>query len=158
MKQQCLVVTLVLSLMGSAFAARGEKEANRVKDAGEVLKEILNIPDNIPKDLFNKAECVVVLPSVKKLAIGIGGSYGRGAMSCRRVEPSSDMPANNPRDREYERISARRATSLAAVASRPFGPAAAAASAPNFTFVFNSDSAPRGFITSNTKSVAWPPS
>ena len=86
MKQQCLVVTLVLSLMGSAFAARGEKEANRVKDAGEVLKEILNIPDNIPKDLIDRAECMIVLPSVKKGAIGIGGSYGRGVMTCRSGE------------------------------------------------------------------------
>ena len=64
-------------------AATGEKEQDRVKEAGTVLKEIINIPDNIPKDLFDKAECVVVLPSVKKLAIGIGGSYGRGVMSCR---------------------------------------------------------------------------
>src|SRR5205807_1277530 len=46
-------------------------------------KEILNIPDDIPKDLLDRAECVIVLPSVKKLAIGIGGSYGRGAMTCR---------------------------------------------------------------------------
>ena len=55
----------------------------RVKDAGEVLKEILNIPDDIPQDLLDKAECVVVLPSVKKGALGIGGSYGRGVMVCR---------------------------------------------------------------------------
>ncbi len=48
-----------------------------------VMKEILNIPDDIPKDLLDRAECVIVLPSVKKLAIGIGGSYGRGVMTCR---------------------------------------------------------------------------
>jgi lipid-binding SYLF domain-containing protein len=47
------------------------------------MKEILNIPDDIPKDLLDRAECVIVLPSVKKLAIGIGGSYGRGVMTCR---------------------------------------------------------------------------
>src|SRR5436305_14557051 len=66
-----------------ALAAANEKEMDRVKDAGVVLKEILNIPDDIPKDLLDRAECVIVLPSVKKLAIGIGGSYGRGAMVCR---------------------------------------------------------------------------
>ncbi len=54
--------------------------------AGVVLKEILNIPDDIPKDLLDDAECVIVLPSVKKLAIGIGGSFGRGVMVCRTGE------------------------------------------------------------------------
>ncbi|HEU5402972.1 MAG TPA: lipid-binding SYLF domain-containing protein [Terriglobales bacterium] len=63
-----------------------KKEHERLKDAGEVLSEILNIPDDIPQDLLDKAECVVVLPSVKKLAIGIGGSYGRGVMVCRGGE------------------------------------------------------------------------
>jgi lipid-binding SYLF domain-containing protein len=63
-----------------------KKEQDRLKEAGEVFGEILNIPDGIPKDLLDKAECVVVLPSVKKLAIGLGGSYGRGAMVCRSGE------------------------------------------------------------------------
>ena len=54
-----------------------------MKDAGEVMKEILNIPDDIPQDLLDKAECMVILPSVKKGAFGIGGSYGRGVMVCR---------------------------------------------------------------------------
>ena len=54
-----------------------------MKDAGAVMKEILNIPDNIPQDLLDKAECVVILPSVKKGAFGVGGSYGRGVMVCR---------------------------------------------------------------------------
>src|SRR5437016_10455130 len=62
---------------------KNEKEEDRVKEAGEVLKEIINIPDDIPKDLVDKAECVIVLPSVKKLAFGIGASYGRGVMTCR---------------------------------------------------------------------------
>lgn len=65
------------------WAAQDIKEVDRIKDAGEVLKEILNIPDDIPKDLLDRAECVIVLPSVKKLAIGIGGSFGRGVMVCR---------------------------------------------------------------------------
>jgi SH3 domain-containing YSC84-like protein 1 len=80
----CLVAVLFLSM--GAFAANDEREEDRVKDAGDVLKEILNIPDDIPQDLLDKAECVVVLPSVKKGAFGIGGSYGRGVMICRSGE------------------------------------------------------------------------
>jgi lipid-binding SYLF domain-containing protein len=70
----------------AAFAANDEKEEDRVHDAGVVLKEILNIPDDIPQDLLDKAECVVILPSVKKGAFGVGGSYGRGVMLCRGGE------------------------------------------------------------------------
>src|SRR5689334_11465603 len=81
--RKLFVVMIVLAFLPAAFAANDEKEEDRVKDAGVVLKEILNIPDDIPKDLVDKAECVIVLPSVKKFAIGIGGSYGRGVMSCR---------------------------------------------------------------------------
>jgi len=76
-------ILLVCAFLTPAFSASNEKESDRVKEAGEVLKEIINIPDNIPKDLFDRAECVIVLPSVKKFAIGIGGSYGRCVMSCR---------------------------------------------------------------------------
>src|SRR5712672_3455107 len=60
-----------------------KKENQRVTNAGRVMSEILQIPDNIPADLLQKAECVIVLPSVLKFAIGIGGSYGRGVMTCR---------------------------------------------------------------------------
>ena len=80
----CLIVILLSGV--TAFAANDEREEDRVKDAGEVLKEILNIPDDIPQDLLDKAECVVILPSVKKGAFGIGGSYGRGVMVCRSGE------------------------------------------------------------------------
>ena len=80
----CFVIVL-MSAVG-AFASDSEHEQDRVKDAGEVLKEVLNIPDDIPQDLLDKAECVVVLPSVKKGAFGIGGSYGRGVMTCRSGE------------------------------------------------------------------------
>lgn len=85
--KKCLVVCIVL-LMSSiaALAANDEHEVERVKDAGQVLKEVLDIPDDIPLDLLDKAECVVVLPSVKKGAFGIGGSYGRGVMVCRSGE------------------------------------------------------------------------
>jgi len=67
----------------AAFASKGEKERERLESAGTVLKEILDIPDDIPKDLLDRAECIIVMPSVKKLAIGVGGSFGRGAMTCR---------------------------------------------------------------------------
>lgn len=87
MKRLVAVVTSVLFLVAPMLAAsESEKVQDRVKNAGEVLKEIINIPDDIPKDLFDRAECVIVLPSVKKLAIGFGGSYGRGIMSCRTGE------------------------------------------------------------------------
>src|SRR3984893_928929 len=82
-----MVGIIVVLMWGvAAFAANNEREAERVKDAGLVLKEILNIPDDVPQDLLDKAECLVILPSVKKGAFGIGGSYGRGAMVCRSGE------------------------------------------------------------------------
>jgi lipid-binding SYLF domain-containing protein len=66
-----------------AFAKDREKEEDRVQNAGKVVQEIMNVPDNIPQNVIDKADCVVVLPSVVKFAIGIGGSYGRGVMTCR---------------------------------------------------------------------------
>jgi SH3 domain-containing YSC84-like protein 1 len=59
------------------------KEQDRVENAGRVIKEIMDVPDDIPQSVIDKADCVVVLPSVLKFAIGIGGSYGRGVMTCR---------------------------------------------------------------------------
>jgi len=78
-----IALLLVCALLTPAFAADNEKEQERVRDSGEVLKEILNIPDDIPQDLLDNAECIVVLPSVKKAAFGVGASYGRGVMICR---------------------------------------------------------------------------
>jgi SH3 domain-containing YSC84-like protein 1 len=80
----CFIVVLMSGV--TAFAVNDEREEDRVKDAGIVLKEILNIPDDIPQDLLDKAECLIILPSVKKGAFGIGGSYGRGVMICRSGE------------------------------------------------------------------------
>ena len=77
-----LALLLAFAFLPTAFA-HNQKEQERVKESGEVLKEILNIPDDIPQDLLDKAECLVVLPSVKKGAFGIGGSFGRGVMICR---------------------------------------------------------------------------
>jgi SH3 domain-containing YSC84-like protein 1 len=73
----------LLCLFASTAFAAAEPEMERVKQAGDVMKEILNIPDDIPQDLLDQAECVVILPSVKKGAFGVGGSYGRGVMVCR---------------------------------------------------------------------------
>jgi lipid-binding SYLF domain-containing protein len=69
-----------------ALAADQEKDEDRLKNSGIVLKEILDVPDDIPQDLRDKADCVVVFPSVLKAAFIVGGSYGRGAMSCHRGE------------------------------------------------------------------------
>ena len=62
------------------------KETDRLENCGMVLDEILRIPDNIPQDLMDKAECVIVIPSVLKAAFVFGGDYGRGAMTCRAGE------------------------------------------------------------------------
>src|SRR5215831_15494572 len=67
-------------------SAAQKKEEERVENAGTVVQEILNAPDSIPQSVLDKAECVVVLPSVVKFALGIGGSYGRGVMTCRGGE------------------------------------------------------------------------
>jgi lipid-binding SYLF domain-containing protein len=77
-----LALLFACAFLLPAFADN-QKEQGRVKDSGDVLKEILNIPDDIPQDLLDKAECLVILPSVKKGAFGIGGSFGRGVMICR---------------------------------------------------------------------------
>ena len=76
------IVLLVVSAL-PAFAKDKEKEEERVQNAGKVVQEIMNVPDNIPQNVIDKADCVVVLPSVVKFAIGFGGSYGRGVMTCR---------------------------------------------------------------------------
>jgi len=69
-----------------ASAADESKDSDRLRNSGTVLKEILDVPDDIPQGLLNKADCVVVFPSVLKAAFIVGGSYGRGAMSCRTGE------------------------------------------------------------------------
>jgi lipid-binding SYLF domain-containing protein len=77
-----LGISLLVAVIASpAFGQK--KEQDRVSNAGTVMQEIVNIPDDIPQDVLDKADCVVVLPSVLKFALGIGGSYGRGVMTCR---------------------------------------------------------------------------
>ncbi len=79
-----LLAALVLAFTGSSvIAADDVKEVDRVQNAGQVMTEILNVPDDIPQDVLNKAYCVVVLPSVLKAAFIVGASYGRGVMTCR---------------------------------------------------------------------------
>jgi lipid-binding SYLF domain-containing protein len=70
-------------LIGMGTLVAQEKEQGRLENCGVVMEEILNIPDNIPQELLEKAECVIVIPSVTNVALGVGGSYGRGAMVCR---------------------------------------------------------------------------
>jgi lipid-binding SYLF domain-containing protein len=67
----------------AALGASQSREQKRMEACGQVFKEIMDIPDGIPKDLLNKAECVIVIPSVLKFAIGIGGDFGRGVITCR---------------------------------------------------------------------------
>ncbi|MGB6875201.1 MAG: lipid-binding SYLF domain-containing protein [Candidatus Acidiferrales bacterium] len=75
--------SLLLAAPSARAADKPSKEEQRLQNAGEVMKEILNIPDDIPQDLLDKADCVIVIPSVLKVAFGFSGSYGRGAMTCR---------------------------------------------------------------------------
>jgi SH3 domain-containing YSC84-like protein 1 len=81
MKKTLLGFSLTLALTFPLFAQ--DKETDRVENAGKVMQEILNAPDSIPQSVLDKADCVVILPSVLKFAVGIGGSYGRGVMTCR---------------------------------------------------------------------------
>jgi len=81
MKKTLLGFSLALTLAFPILAQ--DKESDRVENAGKVMQEILNAPDSIPQSVLDKADCVVILPSVVKFAIGIGGSYGRGVMTCR---------------------------------------------------------------------------
>jgi lipid-binding SYLF domain-containing protein len=82
-----LVGAVCLTLIATAvYASKLNKEQKRLQECGVVMQEVLNIPDNIPKELLEKAECVIVIPSVRKIAFGVGASYGRGAMVCRKGE------------------------------------------------------------------------
>ncbi len=73
----------VSCLLTAGLLADRRAEEKRLKEAAKVAREVLNIPEGIPQDLLDKAECVVVVPSVKKFALGVGGSYGKGVLVCR---------------------------------------------------------------------------
>jgi len=74
----------ILFAATAVFAAN--KEQKRLENSGTVMQEVMGIPDNIPQELLEKAECVIVFPSVLKAAFVVGGDYGRGAMVCRTGE------------------------------------------------------------------------
>src|SRR5215467_1498529 len=84
MKRLPVLGTLLVVFTLPAYPQK--KESQRVANSGRVISEILSVPDNIPQDLIDKAECAIVLPGVLKFAIGLGGSYGRGVMTCRGGE------------------------------------------------------------------------
>jgi SH3 domain-containing YSC84-like protein 1 len=94
MLKKLMVPLLAMGLFGvpallspvSVLADNKEKDDSRLQNSGQVLKEILNIPDDIPQNLLDKADCVIVMPSVVKAAFIVGGSWGRGAMTCRSGE------------------------------------------------------------------------
>ena len=85
--KKLMITAACLTLAASVVYARQlNKEQKRLEECGVVMQEVLDIPDSIPHDLLEKAECVIVIPSVKKLAFGVGADYGRGAMVCRTGE------------------------------------------------------------------------
>jgi len=78
------IMTILLAC--PAFASEETREQKRLAACGEVFKQIMDIPDGIPKNLLNKAECIIVIPTVVKFAFGVGGDFGRGAITCRTGE------------------------------------------------------------------------
>src|ERR1700680_1449159 len=86
MKRFMVTAACLTLVAGAVYAKKLNKEQRRLEECGVVMQEVLNIPDNIPHELLEKAECVIVIPSVKKLAFGVGADYGRGAMVCRTGE------------------------------------------------------------------------
>lgn len=86
---------IVVSLFAAPVFANDAKEAERLRNATSALRAIFGMPESIPKDLLDRAECVLVFPSVKKFAVGVGGSYGRGVIACRTGD-SLDGPWSAP--------------------------------------------------------------
>ena len=87
--KKLLALTLAAALLTLPLSAKDKsdkKENSRLENCGLVIQEIMDIPDDIPQDLIDKAECVIIYPSVVKAAFIVGGSYGRGAMVCRTGE------------------------------------------------------------------------
>jgi SH3 domain-containing YSC84-like protein 1 len=84
-KKWLLVLAGIFAFAPPSFAKSREdsKAVNRLEDAATTMQEILNMPEGIPRDLLAKARCIVIMPSVLKAAFVVGGSYGRGTMTCR---------------------------------------------------------------------------
>jgi len=85
MLKKSVILPLICLLTVPVWASKRD-QTDRIRNATEVMQEILNVPENIPRDLLTKAECVVIIPSMKKAALGIGGNYGKGLITCRIVE------------------------------------------------------------------------
>jgi lipid-binding SYLF domain-containing protein len=84
-KRVVLTVPALL-LATTAFASSAKSDAKRLNESTTVLTEIRNAPDNgIPEQIWSKAECVVVIPSLKKAGFIVGGEFGSGVMSCRNA-------------------------------------------------------------------------
>jgi SH3 domain-containing YSC84-like protein 1 len=81
MNSKLVALSLMAMMVLPAFGQ--DKEEDRVKNSGQVISEIMNLPDDIPQSVIDKADCVVVMPSVVKAAFIVGGSYGRGVLTCR---------------------------------------------------------------------------
>jgi lipid-binding SYLF domain-containing protein len=81
MKRQPLTIAFCCALGATVFAQNAKQ--GRLENCKQSIEEILNVPDDVPQEIIDKAECIVVIPSMTKIAIGIGGSYGKGAMVCR---------------------------------------------------------------------------
>src|SRR5580704_5140163 len=84
--RKVMAILAMAALAALPLTADKYKDEDRLKECGTVMHEILNVPDDIPQSLIDKAECVIVIPSVLKAAFLVGGSYGRGAMTCRSGE------------------------------------------------------------------------
>jgi SH3 domain-containing YSC84-like protein 1 len=94
MKTKLILAVPVIAALGlTAFGQ--SKEQDRVRDAGQVISAIMNLPEGIPQSVLNRADCVVVLPSVVKAAFVVGGNYGRGVLTC-RTGPNYDGPWSAP--------------------------------------------------------------
>jgi SH3 domain-containing YSC84-like protein 1 len=86
------ILLLILSMSVPLFASKG-KQIDRLEESAIVLQEIMNIPEGgIPTDLLRKSECIIIIPSMKKAAFGIGGNYGRGALLCRTTDNNWSAP------------------------------------------------------------------
>src|SRR5262245_1303049 len=84
MRQVVSAVLVLLMSAGIVAAAISTAESKRLQEAAQVVRELRDTPDKgVPEDLWNRSECVVIIPSLKKAALGSGGEYGRGVMSCR---------------------------------------------------------------------------
>jgi lipid-binding SYLF domain-containing protein len=86
MKRFLIGVACISLAAATVFATDLNKEQKRLEDSGIVMQEVLNIPDNIPRELLEKAQCVIVFPNLMKAAFVVGAQYGRGAMVCRTGE------------------------------------------------------------------------